>query len=112
MARRGPTDPTSSRRRFGARALRYLLILLGGVLLLDAIVGERGLLAVLDARRQWGALELALDRARADNADLREQIRRLREDPATIESFARRELGLIKPGEKLFIVRDIDRDAP
>jgi cell division protein FtsB len=32
--------------------------------------------------------------------------RRLREDPSAIESVARRDLGLIKPGEKVFIVKD------
>ena len=44
---------------------------------------------------------------RTENARLREEARRLREDPAAIEEIARRELGLIKPGEKLFIVRDV-----
>ena len=38
-----------------------------------------------------------------------EMARRLREDPAAIEEQARRELGLIKPGEVLFIVNDISR---
>jgi cell division protein FtsB len=31
----------------------------------------------------------------------------LREDPAAIEDIARRDLGLIKPGEKLFIIKDV-----
>ena len=39
--------------------------------------------------------------------DLRALARRLREDPAMIEDLARRELGLIRPGEKLFIIREI-----
>jgi cell division protein FtsB len=37
---------------------------------------------------------------------LREEARRLREEPSAIEEIARRELGLIKPGEKLFIIRE------
>ena len=40
---------------------------------------------------------------------LRDMARRLREDPAAIEEQARRELGLIKPGEVLFIVKDLDK---
>ncbi|MBM3779895.1 MAG: septum formation initiator family protein [Acidimicrobiia bacterium] len=104
-------DP-AARRRFGGRALRYLLLLLGSVLLLDAIIGERGLLAVLNARREYQALEQALERARAENADLRDQIRHLRSDPATIEAIARGELGFIKPGEKLFIIRDAAPPTP
>jgi cell division protein FtsB len=35
--------------------------------------------------------------------------RRLRDDPAAIEEQARRELGLIKPGEVLFIIKDISK---
>ncbi|MGE3405088.1 MAG: septum formation initiator family protein [Vicinamibacterales bacterium] len=38
---------------------------------------------------------------------MREEARRLREDPSAIEDIARRELGLIRPGEKLFILKDI-----
>ena len=38
---------------------------------------------------------------------MREEARRLREDPSAIEELARQELGLIKPGEKLFIVKDV-----
>ena len=37
---------------------------------------------------------------------LREQARRLREDPSAIAEIATRELGLIKPGERVFIVKD------
>jgi len=61
------------------------------------------------ARREYSALERSLDRARVENAELREMARRLREDPAAIEEQARRELGLIKPGELLFIVKDISK---
>ena len=41
-------------------------------------------------------------------SQLREEARLLREDPATIEEIARRELGLIRPGEKLFILKDVE----
>lgn len=77
------------------------------VLVIDAIVGEKGLLTLLKARQDYHAVEHALVRARQQNADLREQARRLREDASAIEEVARRELGLIKPGEKLFIVKDL-----
>jgi cell division protein FtsB len=87
--------------------VRYVLGFLTVVLVIDAIVGEKGLLALLKARRDFAAVENALQRSRDENAELREQARRLREDPAAIEELARRELGLIRPGEKLFIIRDI-----
>lgn len=66
---------------------------------------------MMKARQQYRALEQSLANARAENSRLREDARRLREDPAAIEDIARRELGLIKPGEKLFIVKDIDKQS-
>lgn len=84
------------------------MILVGTVLLVDAFVGDKGLLAMMQAREQYRLLEQSLADARAENARLRDEARRLREDPAAIEEIARRELGLMRPGEKLFIVRDVE----
>jgi cell division protein FtsB len=44
---------------------------------------------------------------KAENARLLEHARRLKDDPLTIESIARRELGLIREGEILFILKDV-----
>jgi cell division protein FtsB len=102
-------EQTSSlpRRRRG-RIIRYLLVAVGCVLMVDGLVGDRGFLAMLKARQEYRALETSLARAKAENARLRDQARELRQDPDAIEDIARRELGLIRPGEKLFIVKDID----
>lgn len=102
-----PPKPTLASR--GRRLLRHVLLFITLVIVVDAIAGEKGLLALLEARREYAALERSLERARAENAELREAARRLREEPAAIEEAARRELGLIKPGEVLFIVKDIER---
>jgi cell division protein FtsB len=102
-----PPRPTLASR--GRRLFRHVLIFVTLVIVVDAIAGEKGLLALLEARRDYAALERSLARARAENAELRETARRLREDPAAIEEAARRELGLIKPGEMLFIVKDIEK---
>jgi cell division protein FtsB len=104
-----PTLPARSR---GRRLLQYLLMFVTVVLVVDALVGEKGLLAMLKARDEYRALEVSLARARAENAQLRDEARRLREDPEAIEDIARRELGLIKPGEKLFIIRDVRPQTP
>jgi cell division protein FtsB len=105
------STPSPAARSRGRRLLQYLLVFVACVLVIDAIVGEKGLIAMIKARQQYEALEQSLDRARAENARLREEARRLREDPAAVEEIARRELGLMKPGEKLFIIRDIAPDA-
>jgi cell division protein FtsB len=83
-----------------------VLFFVTAVLVIDAVVGEKGLLALVKARRDFEGVEAALAAARTGNIHLREEARRLREEPSAIEEIARRELGLIKPGEKLFIIRD------
>ncbi len=94
-------------RRPRRRAVQYFFLLVGCVLMIDALVGEKGLLAIKQAREQYASLEQSLAEVRAENSRLREEASRLREDPAAVEDLARRELGLIKPGEKLFIVKDV-----
>ena len=101
-----PESRTTAPSR-GRRALRFALLFIGVVIVVDALVGEKGLLAMRQARQDYRALEASLSAAKAENARLREDARRLREDPRAVEDMARRELGLIKPGEKLFIVRDV-----
>ena len=98
---------TIGRRARNRRILHLGLAFVAGVIVLDALAGDRGLLAMLRVRRQYTALAAALTKDRAVNARLAEQARRLREDPAAIEEVARRELGLIKPGERLFIIKDV-----
>ena len=109
MKKPQPTTPESKATapRRGRRALRYVLMFIGAVIVVDALVGEKGLLAMRKARQDYQALEASLSAAKAENARLREEARRLREDPRAVEDLARRELGLLKPGEKLFIIRDV-----
>jgi cell division protein FtsB len=102
-----PESATITPRRRRGRAVRIALVVIGCVLVIDALVGDKGLLAMIEARHQYGRLEESLAGARAENARLREEARRLREDPDAIEAIARRELGLMKPGEKLFIIKDV-----
>ena len=89
------------------RTVQLLLILVASVIILDGLVGDRGLLAMLRTRQEYDDLAAQIARTRTENARLREHARRLREDPAAIEEIARRELGLIRPGEKVFIVKDM-----
>ena len=100
---RAPKPPTSRNRRIG----QLLVLLIASIIVVDGLVGERGLLAMLRARHDYDQLAASIARQRADNARLRDQARRLREDPGAIEEIARRELGLIRPGERVFIVKDV-----
>ena len=88
------------------RAVQYLLVFLGSVLVIDALVGDKGVLQMLKKRQELRALDQAVAAARTQNAQMRSEIERLNTDPAALEEIARKDLGWIKPGEKLFIIRD------
>jgi cell division protein FtsB len=107
--RRAPTPKRPTRTR---RIVHLLLIFVASVIVVDALVGDRGLIAILRARHEYDELSASIARQRAENARLRETVRRLREDPTAIEEIARRELGLIKPGERVFIVKDLPPPKP
>ena len=101
--RESPADGTSQKRR---KTVQILLLFVTLVLAIDGLVGEKGLLESIRARQRHRELSTSIERLRAENAQLREDARKLLEDPSTIESLAREELGLIRPGELLFIVKD------
>lgn len=86
--------------------VQYVILAVGCVLVIDALVGDKGVLQMVKKRQESRALERDLAGARSENARLREEMERLNSDPAAIEDLARRELGLIKPGEKLFLIRE------
>jgi cell division protein FtsB len=86
------------------RLVRYALLFVATALLANALIGDNGLTALWRSRRETDALRAEVERLRADGVRLRDEARRLREDPAAIEELARRELGLIKPGEKVVVV--------
>jgi cell division protein FtsB len=106
--RRTPGPGVSSR---AGRLFRIGLVLLAAMLVVESLFGSRGLSAMFQARRDYSAAETDLERLRAENARLRAEATRLREDPTAIEEAARRDLGYIAPGEKLFIIHDA-RPAP
>ena len=110
-SRRRPRQPAGAVPPTRRKGLQLLLVFVTTVLVINALVGERGLMETLRARREYAELETSLARKRAENARLREHVERLLHDPATIEDIARRELRLIRPGEMLFIVKDA-RPAP
>ena len=104
--RRSKTPPATRRR-----VAFWFLLFVASVFLADSLVGDRGLLAMLRARRDFQQLTATIATERAENARLRNEVRRLREDPRAIEEIARRDLGLMKAGEKVFIVKDVQPPA-
>ena len=82
------------------------------MIVVDGLVGERGLLAILRARHEYDQLAGTIAKQRTENARLRDEARRLKDDSNTIEEVARRELGLIRPGERVFIIKDVPPAKP
>jgi cell division protein FtsB len=97
-----PASPSGFRRR----AVHLLLVFVTLVLVVDALIGEKGLMQSMRARQEYLEMAASLETLRRTNAKLRDDVRRLNEDPATIESVAREQLGLIRPGEVVFILKD------
>jgi cell division protein FtsB len=94
------------------RLVQWLLLFVASVIVVDGLVGDRGLLAMIRARHEYDEVAATIARQRAENARLREEARRLKEDPAMIEDVARRDLGLVKPGEMVFIIKDVQSPKP
>ena len=86
--------------------VRTGLVLVLVFAVVDGVFGERGLLANMDVRRRIAVQQSTIDEMTRRNNAITEDIRRLREDPSAVEELAREELGLMKDGELLIILRD------
>ncbi len=105
---RKKTRPESTKRNRGV--FQTLLVFVVSVLVINALFGEKGLIDGMKVRRQYRELASAIAELKRENAAFRDEARRLRADPRAIERLAREELGLISPGELLFIVKDEVKD--
>lgn len=103
MAREERSGETSLRRK--AATLGSIIALVA--LIVGALFGDRGLLHLLDQRHRAEALAQEIDALQAENASLVLEIAALRSDPRAIERVAREELGMLRPGETVFLVRDL-----
>ena len=66
--------------------------------------GAGGMVGVYRARADVQGLKQAIVAAEHVNQALRERIQALRSEPMTIEREARERLGLVKPGEKVYLL--------
>ena len=81
------------------------------VLAVNALIGERGLSETIRAHQDFNRAIAELSRLQYENAVLADTLRRLLYDAPTIEDVARAELGLVKPGEILVVVKPAARPA-
>jgi cell division protein FtsB len=71
-------------------------------LLVSLLFGDAGLLRYLELQRTKTKLERQLVEINRQNAEIRQQIKLLKEDPFYREKLAREEFGLAKPDEYIF----------
>jgi len=92
------------RRRAETPWIQRLMIFLTLVVLADSVFGDRGIAERARVQREMERRRQELAAVKQENAGLRVQVRRFKSDPDAIESLAREELGLIRPGELLILI--------
>ena len=106
------------RRRHQTRTRKVVfgvVSLITSVLIINALIGEQGVLSVMRARAARTSLETVMDSLQKENYELRQLADDLRTDRSTIERIARDDLGLIAPGEQVLIIgepRDSEPRTP
>jgi len=102
---RAPEPRRLAPRRSERRWLKPLLVLIAMIVLADALIGDQSLSSGIRARRAYESLGTEVQALKGQNEQLRSEVRRLREDPGTIEYVARKDLGLAQPGEILVVLK-------
>ena len=100
------------RRRVSRHVLQGLFAVFIMLALVDGLFGHRGLFENRRLRVANERTGASLEALRDENTALREDARRLKEDPAAVEERARRDLGLMKPGEVVVILKDVTSPSP
>ena len=108
---RDETQRSEPRARMRAWVLGTVIALIA--LGVGSVFGDRGILSMLREREKVEALQTQLEDLRAENARLSAEITDLRTSPRAIERLAREELGLARPDETVFLIREsAEGDAP
>ena len=97
--------------------LRKKAAALGSVIALIALVvgsffGDRGFIQLVAKREQAESLRREIEDLRAENGRLAAEIVALKTDPRAIERVAREQLGLARPGETVFLIREEPPEQP
>ena len=115
MGKRTPSDPPTT-DPLATEPPRLRLWKVVAVLLVAAAWGylffgeEGGWIELQDHGARLAELEAEAARLEAQNDSMRQILHRLQNDPAYLEKFAREELGMARPGERLY--RILRPDAP
>ena len=83
---------------------RFLLLALGFFLILGLITffGENGILHLLRLKKEMGGIKEANLQLVKENEELKEEVRKLKQEKKYIEEIARKELGMVKEDEIIY----------
>lgn len=98
--------PSPGAIEFRRRFLRTVYWFLAVSVLFNLVFGEMGLIQGFRQRAKAHRIEREVEALQASNATLVNEIDDLRHNPYRIETIARQELGLCRPGEIIFLFPD------
>ena len=104
--RTGQVISGSQEELAGARAARKRrLVFIGLLAILIAALsvgGNRSLIRIYRMNKTRAELHREIERLKQGNQELAGEVHSLKNDPAQVESIAREDLGLVKPGEVVY----------
>ena len=92
------------------RVLLWTLPLVALAFLYEVLTGPRGLLKISDLRAQKAQIQREIDSLETRKTELIAEKTRLLTDTAYLEKLARKELGMARPGEKVY--RFVEPEKP
>jgi cell division protein FtsB len=99
-------------RGVAKRVAKWVAVAFVTLAMVDGIFGQRGLIENGRLADRNAEMKATVEALKADNEALADESRRLKEDPAAVEDLARRDLGLLKQGELVVILRDVPAPTP
>jgi cell division protein FtsB len=85
-------------RKHGGMVLGLTLL----VVLVHDVFGTRGLLAMRRSQQEVERLRAEISRIHEENQRAAEHVKALKTDPKLIERIAREQMGLARPGERIY----------
>lgn len=76
-----------------------------------AVFGDRGVLRILQAREQKQELEQKLESLQLHQQELKAEIERLQKDKSYWEYLARTKLGMVREGELIYYLPDLENES-
>jgi cell division protein FtsB len=83
---------------------RIILILSIGFVVADSLFFGKGIPKVFRLKRKLNNIQTRIEEIKKENTALEVAIEKLRSNPLTIETIAREELGMARPGEIIYLL--------